>query len=598
MLRGVDAYFLSSQNVLPAFRDGFVFKYITPDEDLIKRYHRLQYITLRREGAPQQLIDYIMSDITKQKLMRYPLIIRHYRRPYTDAMGVYHPARVHLKVCRNPPFNRIPYLMERSRPQLPAAVAIGPITLSRPVICDYRSTNNHLRGIQKRVAHPVVYDGHLMQAFKMFVSNFVKRYEPLPEVKFSHENLDSLWLDQANYTLNEKAQYHKCLQTYLDFQGTTEDFTERYQDKLYLCNSFIKREFYGEFKEPRIINARPNLFKAIIAPVIKEIEHRVIYNDHFIKGKTPQWAAKRMQGIFDKFKFAYETDYSSFEGSFSHDVLNACEYVLFKHMLANNPIHFHILKKIYFNKSRLQLGTSGKMRMQASFDGSRMSGDLWTSLGNGFTNMMLFLFALKHSVNRHTLPHLDYDYMFEGDDGFFATTVPINTDIIRRLGFTLKLKTGTDVNHLSFCSICVGPGALPVLDFNRAIEKFGWDHHEQVIKDYSAKTTRYEKELMRSKAMSLLAVAPGNPIVQPLALKILELTEGVRVRDSTFTWWDWEKIRLLKTSLQPIEITQEMRLFYQARFNVSVKHQLFVEDIIKQQTSIRFVLPLTRIDVQ
>lgn len=487
---------------------------------------------------------------------------------------------------------------------LPSAVAIGPIICQDPVIVNYRSVNNHIRGLCKRVCHQnfvefrdndghPTYNGTLLRSFKKFVQNQIKKYEPLDFIPFSHEFLDSSWLNSAHsYTLKQKAQFHKLLDSVLE-QTDLPGYIQANQSKFYTVDSFVKREFYAEMKEARVINARPNLFKAVAAPYIKEIEHRVIYNEHFIKGKTPDLVAERMSEIVAKYKYVAETDYSSFEGSFQQEFQRACEYQLFKHMLKNNPIIWSIIKPIYFSRAHAVLKTSGSLNAHASFIGSRMSGDMWTSLANGFTNMMLFLFICKHSCTHREFRNKEFDYIVEGDDGFFGFNFEADFDLVADLGFKLKLNYANDINDLSFCGIQVGPNNTPVPDFRRTIVKFGWAHDELIIRNYSDHVTSFEKELMRAKAMSLLATSPGNPILQPLALKVIQLTSDIhKPRDRYFDWWDKEIFEVHVRDYHERPITSEMRQYYSSKYNISADDQIRIESIIDSCDTLRFELPL------
>lgn len=481
---------------------------------------------------------------------------------------------------------------------VPSAVAIGPIIQSQPTIVNYRSFGNHLRGLVKRVAHQQQYDKNLHQSFQQFTENWVKsNYQPLPRIDINHDNLDKLWLDNnGDYTLVQKEHYHHLLDEFLDSDTNINAFIKDHSDKLYLCNSFIKREFYAEEKEARIINGRPDLFKAIVAPFIKEIEHQVIYNKHFIKGKEPEDVANRLREIHDRYNFVYETDYSSFEGSFSAHFMKRCEWILLHYMLQNNPEILELIRPIYFSHSRILLSTSRKFKTHATFKGSRMSGDMWTSLCNGFSNMMILLFVIRQSCDRREWRSLDFDFIVEGDDGFFGTNKEINLDIVRRLGFTLKICGSTDLNETSFCGIHPTANAF-MADFWRLIEKLGWSHDESVIINYTTTSTKRERELVRAKALSLLAFGKGNPILQPLAVKLLELTSDVNIRYRDLDWWERHTFDMFSENIRPVEILPESREYYQHYYHIPIPQQLWLEDFIKSQTSVRFIIPIDRTTV-
>lgn len=579
---GITSFQLDKLNHLPLVRRGFVIHY-TP-----ARFSDLdRYINNALAGLlPGADFNHTRNQMILANRIRNPGIVHNHRM----RRGVL------VHEVRPLPFDYRFFSQEPNKKcfSKPAAVAIGPITLKEPLIVNYRSTNNQIRGIIKRVAHDVQANQVLLASFRQFVANYVKRYEPLPYFENNHDILNEYWLNDAHqYTVKQKQRFHDLLDLFLN-AANQEVFIKHYQDKIYLCDSFIKREFYDEVKEPRIINARPDLFKAIVAPYIKQIEHKVIYNDHFIKGKQPDMVAKRMLEICHKYKYVAETDYSSFEGSFSDRFLVACEYQLLHHMLSNNPRIFRIIKEIYFKKNRLVLKTSKFNKDHCEVPGSRMSGEMWTSLANGFTNMMLFMFTSKKSVSRRAWKSIgsQCDFIVEGDDGFFGFNYDIDMTVISQLGFTIKLNMASDINDLSFCGICVANDGTAVPCFRRTLVKFGYCHDETVITKYSDKTTKLEKQFMRAKAMSLLATSSGNPIFQPLALKILDLTKDVHPKSYMFDWWEQETFDILHMNISPKDITEDIRIMYEQRYYISIKEQIRLETLIKCQTALRFILPI------
>lgn len=518
----------------------------------------------------------------------------------------------------------------KSTPQ-PNAVAIGPIIKSTPVIVDYRSNNNWLRGMIKRVAHTVNPKHKAIKKFSKFVGFWLKNNAtPLDHFEMSHELLDEQWLNDAkHYTLKQKQEMHKFLDKYMQDRDPK---IGRYED-IYACNSFIKREWYSETKEPRIINARSDVFKALVAPYIKMIEHSLIYNEHFIKGRTPNQRVQRMQEIAAKFGYVCESDYSSFEGSFSLEFQHACEFQMFKYMLQNNPEPLKIIGEIYQKQEELSYkekqilknpndprfsevvkklrrihtppfnkmisANSRKWHDHCLCQGSRMSGDMWTSLANGFSNMMLFLYSFKHTVDsiRTPRPEVLMDFIVEGDDGFFAANIPFAERFekdVSDLGFKIKIVHGTDINDLQFCSTCLGPNNTPVPDFWRSIEKFGWSFDSVIIQNYSDRPTKYETKMLYAKALSLNAESQGIPILQPLSIKIAELTGKPTLKSTIFGFWEKDVLKIDDWVLTQQPITEEMRRFFAKRFGISVEDQLKLEEYIEGQHDPRFVIPIDR----
>lgn len=434
---------------------------------------------------------------------------------------------------------------------------------------NYRDPLGHMVGTIKRVAHqPVVKltrDHPLLKEFGKFVWTWIKsHYVPLDYIEINHSNLDELWLDGSKYNLNEKRRFHDQLQAFID-DGPGKGF--------YTCNSFIKKELMSELKTPRIINSRSDQFKAVFAPATKLIELQVCHNSHFIKGQNKHEFIHRLlevQSLCSE-PHIYETDYSSFEGSFDHLLMLECEYKLLTYMLRNNPQLHNIIKRLYKQNNLLIYQDRSGVTAKSTVKGSRMSGEMWTSMCNGFTNQMLFEFC----VSKSSALNKEYDYVVEGDDGFLCTSFNLDTSPISNLGFQLKCEAVSDINEMSFCGICMHDNHF-VPDVATTLMKLPYTF------DVSAKHSKRRRlELARAKAVSLLYESQGVPILQPLAFRILKLTEGAQINMKDFDWWyaNYMLPTELPTKFDHLEecITQSMRQFIEDKFSISVADQLSIE---------------------
>lgn len=438
-----------------------------------------------------------------------------------------------------------------------------------PHIYNFKNMNGLVLGAIKRVLHENSCDFRVLEEFQSFVSHFIHtNFEPIEHIEISHENLDLYWLDDSKYNLSEKEKFHKCLDDYLD-NNLYPDF--------YACKTFVKKEIYPEIKYPRIISSRSDQFKAVVAPFIKEIEKVVTHNEHYIKGQDKHQFVHRLQQIQDNFCRMYETDYSSFEGSFSSRFMYVCEYQLLRYMLSFNPDVNKIIKYVYKNPNV----------MQFSFDyahgsivcpGSRMSGEMWTSMCNGFTNQMLFLFCVSKTPEADGR---DFDYVVEGDDGLLGCAFPLNVKPVSDLGFSLKIVEGECINDLSFCGICTYNDKF-IPDFPSTLMKFPFTFNHEAP---HSKRRRYE--LARAKAVSLLYEGSGMPVLQELALRVLRLTKGVKLNLKDFDWWYLEFMLPKDVILQEdfseliMPVTDDIRSFFEYRFGMSIQDQLNIESEIK-----------------
>lgn len=538
-----------------------------------------------------------LKDINTQSKFNWPPSIPVYKRVKINdcRQNTY---RDIIRYVRDETFE-MPLLQEPNpnTGYLPNAVAIGPILRSQPVIVDYRSNNNQLRGMIKRVAHAVPSVWQTIPGFRRFVQEYVhSHFQPLPYIPISHEFLDEGWLNNSkHYTLKQKAKFHQLLQSFLELPSLDiNSISKCTRSNIFACQSFIKREFYGELKEPRIINSRSDMFKALVAPYIKQIEETVCHNKHFIKHTTPQERAHRMQEIVDNYQFVVETDYSSFEGSFQEEIQQSVEWYLFSHLLYNNPIIKDVLRKVYFPANNTCIfGNSRRLIDSVTFRGSRMSGDMWTSLANGFTNQMLFMYTASRTEHKWFEKH-SYDFLVEGDDGFFGYDFPVDWSIVGDLGFKLKIKQGQNINDLSFCGTRLGPNETPVPDFWRILEKFGWSFDDVNIMHYKNENTKTDDELLYAKSLSLLAESEGVPILQPLATKLLSLCRVHKLVHRCIGYYEEEILQLTEYTPTVRDITDQMRGFFYEFTGIEPKRQIMIESMIAEQTSPRFRLPLTR----
>lgn len=465
----------------------------------------------------------------------------------------------------------------------PVACAIGPVLDYTPHIVD-QSIGNWVRGMRKRCVHEQHIEHGTMSRFADFVDAYVQRFVPLPYIEPSHEFLDT-WLENSKYTTKQKKMFHKKLDEFMDPRVS--------KHKLFEIKSFIKREFYGETKEPRIINGPSEMLKAVVAPYVKAMEEQV-YDEHYIKHTSRMGVAAKMQRIKDKFSLLYETDYTSFEGTFTCELMQACELKLFKRLLLNNPKIYNIIKETDIGKhiARARFNPDyGK----CEFYGSRLSGCLWTSLGNGFTNQMVIEFIRK-CTSKHTKTPPIIDYLVEGDDGLIGSSTKLDWDIANMLGLKLKVKESHDFNELSFCGLCLGPQGLMPGSFTRVIEKFGFTTDAEMLRPENHHRPYIQKlgrELIKAKAMSLLASNKAVPILQTLACKVMELTSGEKVSFRHFNYyWEIEMQNVLRESLLPIEVSMESRRFFEARFNISVAEQLEIENRIMHMDSLFTVMEI------
>lgn len=151
---------------------------------------------------------------------------------------------------------------------------------------------------------------------------------------------------------------------------------------------------------------------------------------------------------------------------------------------------------------------------------TRMSGEMCTSLGNGFANLMLLLFAAEKAK-------CEVVGCVEGDDGIArCERGPAPTaEFFKKMGLIIKLVKHSDIETASFCGL--------IFD---TVEKRNVADPYKVLATFAWTTSRYANArnsvlaaLLRCKAMCLAYQYPGCPILSSLAAYGLRATQGVKV---------------------------------------------------------------------
>jgi hypothetical protein len=197
-----------------------------------------------------------------------------------------------------------------------------------------------------------------------------------------------------------------------------------------------------------------------------------------------------------------------------------------------------------------------------------MSGEMVTSLGNGFTNLILNEFVASR-VGCKLVGFV------EGDDGLFAGTGPVpKVSDYEEIGFTMKMAKRDSVLEASFCGIVCGQDYVNVIDPIKNLVKFGWTHSAQM----HSKKRKVQMGLLRAKAYSLYYEAPQCPLTSVFAKRVLELTKGVKPIFDT----EYRTVEIMK-GIEPDvlhyfgPITPISRELVQHRYEIPVCTQIALE---------------------
>lgn len=393
------------------------------------------------------------------------------------------------------------------------------------------------------VAHRVGSDtptpnAKLMKKFKRYVGLWLKRnMKPLAEDQIL--DFDE-WLNGTPYSAARKEELRRV---WKECGGVPS------KRALETIKAFLKDEGYGVYKMPRGIYSRSDAAKCLFGPLVQSVSDAVFQLRWFIKkipvADRPEVLSASLYEPGGKYAF---TDYTAYESHFTAQLMDICESQLFSYMTKNVGARFVAdqMGKVKSGKNKIKF-----RGISISLEACRMSGEMDTSLSNGFTNLMLYLFACFNKG----IPERNVAGFVEGDDGLFRVrgTAPTEEDF-KQLGMTIKVGITEKLETASFCGqIYDFRDKVVVTDITEAICKFGWTN-----KRYTNASPALKMELLRAKGYSLVYQYGKCPILGALGKRVLELTEGSTVRASIVNAMDaWEKEKY-HTAMKAIEKTSWM----------------------------------------
>lgn len=317
------------------------------------------------------------------------------------------------------------------------------------------------------------------------------------------------WLEGTMYNESRKETIRRQVKAWED--GNLS------RSKLNRVRGFAKEESYGpETKHLRSINSRSDAYKGLVGPITKLMEKEVFRLPWFIK-KIP--GHLRAQYIMDNVHTETGTyvctDYTSFESSFTPAIMSNIEFVVYEYLTRTLPEgkEFMALYRQQLKKNRIQY-----RGFSAEVWGTRMSGEMNTSLGNGLTNLILFSWACHHQG-------IEWRGVVEGDDGLFNVSKVPDFGWITAAGFTVKPVVHENIGTASFCGQVFDPMEMQVVrDPVKALVKFGWS--TSIYKNSRLPVLR---ALARSRALSMCYENPSCPVLWKFSRKVLRDTEGVSI---------------------------------------------------------------------
>jgi hypothetical protein len=418
-----------------------------------------------------------------------------------------------------------------------------------PICMDTNDPETTEAGFNQRVLRQVPEHGDLT-ALKAFVQRFCE--EKLPKVtKLTFEE----WLDSTSYDNGRKSELRQVFERTL---GCRPSLTSCRKVK-----AFVKTESYPCYKHSRMINSRVDEFKVFSGPFFKAIENAVYDLPQFIKHIPVVDRPKEILKMRKSGVVYYQTDFTAFESHFKPEIMDAIELVLYRHCLSNYPEDSEFICNVLSGRNRISTRTG----LKASVRARRMSGDMCTSLGNGFSNLMLALFIAESKGG-------ELDGFVEGDDGLFSSTVPLTAEDYANLGFTIKIDMINDPCEGSFCGMIFSESGEIIRDPVKFLANFGWSH------SFIGAGERVRAELMRAKALSAAYETPQCPIVGAMVKLGLKRTRGVCPRFVQDGYHDTSQIPRDERLIRPFAPSRDTRLLFEKMYGISVASQLYIEDAI------------------
>jgi hypothetical protein len=475
-----------------------------------------------------------------------------------------------------------------SERRAPVQVSLGPHVAS--AACwhpDLSDPCTAIAGARKRfLFKPPSIKPTILYKFRRFVKDWIR--ENLIALPSDSDVTIDTWLARTNYPDWRKKE----------LRATWEEVESIWDPKkarvYFSCKSFVKDEVYVSPKHARSINSRSDAFKCAVGPIFKLIEEQVFAYPAFIKHvpmeQRPQYILDMLHSIGAKYM---ATDYSAFESLFVPELMLDCEFQLYEHMtqfLPDGKEFMRLLETVLLGKNVCKFRD-----FVATVHGTRMSGEMCTSLGNGFSNLMFMLFVSQEAGCSNVRG------VVEGDDGLFTMVgTPPTAEDFAKLGLVIKADLHYRLETASFCGMVFDLEERRILtDPRKVLATFGWTSRQ-----YTHVRSHKLRQLLRCKALSLACQYPGCPVISSLAQYGLRVTQNCgRYKRMAFKQRDlstWERDRLSsilsnrKEAFVPVPVGMNSRLLVQELYGIDVAAQVRIEEYLDSLNDIR---PLDNEDI-
>jgi len=436
-----------------------------------------------------------------------------------------------------------------------------------------------IAGVRHRfLRKPPVAEDALLKEFRRHVRSRCRQLF-VPLAADSDVSVET-WLSHTDYPDWRRKELQVC------WDGVGSMWDPDKSHRYFRCSSFMKDEDYPTYKHARAINSRSDQFKCAVGPIFKLIEEKVYKYEAFIKHVPVADRPAYIMGLLRREGAKYfATDYTAFESLFGRKLMEACEFELYSYMTKHLPDGGDFMRLVREVLGGLNLCVFKDFKV--AVEATRMSGEMCTSLGNGFSNLMLMEFVCrKHGCRK-------VRGVVEGDDGLFTMVgKPPTAADFARLGLIIKAEVHDTISTASFCGLVFDPeDQVNVTDPRKVLTNFGWAQRQ-----YARARSNKLRALLRCKALSIAYQYPGCPIVAALGWYGIRVTTRERhkarallYRKGLYDSYTREKIlSAMECGYIPHKVPpRNTRILVENLYGISIEIQLSIESYLRSLNGIQ-----------
>lgn len=431
-----------------------------------------------------------------------------------------------------------------------------------------------LKRVAVRMPDP---DPAVLKRLVKFTKKFLKarKIQPIPpDCDLTFET----WLESRPYPESRKVELRRVWR----------QFAGRLLRKHLKVKSFMKDEFYPEFKFPRWINSRSDVYKCYVGPVIAAIEKIVFSQPEFIK-KVP--CDERAGLVFDVLSSISGdlicSDYTSFEAVHRKVILDTVVRTVYMELTRANPLARQIIIKHLQVRSGTQRMATREFELHIE-NAILMSGEMDTSLNNGLFNLICMYFFASERCRAAGVPFdITKQYgFFEGDDGvckFPAGCVPTEGDFTR-VGAKCKVVYPDSLSTASFCGTVVDEASMTLVTDPKAwLSKFPYTSKM----DCNSGEKRIS-DLLLAKAMAAAYQYNGCPVISPIAWSVIRKYRGNSIHkfvSENRSFGSWVREHTINAmnyveNHEEIKVSSSSRVLVERLYGISASEQIRLESVV------------------